>query len=55
MKAGDKLIPLVATSKSCTILNAPKPPKKWRVRYEGGGEKLWSKSHLKKYYYVGEN
>lgn len=49
MKAGDRLAPL-GNSDHCVILEAPRPPAKWRVRYDSGRERLWSKSHLKKYY-----
>ena len=52
MKAGDKLTPLNGNAEGCKIIHAPKPPSKWRVRYDSGKEKNWSKTHLKKYYKV---
>lgn len=40
----------------CKIVNAPKPPKKWEIRYLTGNKvgktKLVSKAHLKKHYRV---
>ena len=54
MKIGDKLRSISPVVDDCTIEFAPKPPEKWTVIYTTGRVKRWSKSHLKKYYYVLE-
>lgn len=52
MKIGDTLLPLTGNAQSCVILVVQDPPKKWKVEYESGKTRWWSKSHLKKYYMV---
>ena len=54
MKKGDILRSKSPVVDDCEVLTDPKPPQKWLVKYPNGRQKLWSKSHLKKYYYVLE-
>lgn len=51
MKLNDQ-IQNIGSGKIAQIINAPKPPKKWLIKFEDGSSKLKTKSFLKKYYEV---
>lgn len=55
MKKGDWLIPVRAGVERCLITDDPSPPELWEVKYVSGRRKKWSKSHLRKYYFVADN
>lgn len=53
MKQNDKIINK-GNNEVAEIIDAPKPPKKWTIRFEDGSTKLKTKSFLKKYYELAQ-